>query len=153
MHALRKHLEYVACLSLAPMEVSTVSDFLLHIVSSSVGLSIFCLADSPDFFCNDCIKLKRPSYGRHLSKDGRPLADSDGEAESADSAAAGSHDNGDEDDDEYWMREDPDERACNKAVAVGNTPALGQCGVRSQPNHSCYEYEEQLISDKVMWQW
>lgn len=124
---------------------------LLPIASSSISSS--CLADQPDFFCNDCIKLKRPSYGRRLSKNGCPVPYSDGEAGSADSAAAGSHDEGDEDDDDYWMREDPDERAHNKAVALGNTPALGQCGVRSQPNHSCYDYEERHISDKVMWQW
>ena len=42
-------------------------------------------------FCNDCIKLKRPSYGRHLGKTGCPPADSDGEA---DSAAAHGHDDG-----------------------------------------------------------
>ena len=135
------------------MDVSTSSDFLLPIASSSTGLSMSCLADPPDFFCNDCIKLKQPSYGRHLSENGCPLADSDGEAESADSAAAGRHDDGDENDDQYWMREDPDQRACNIAIALDNTPALGQCGVRSQPNHSCYDCEEQHISDKVMWQW
>ena len=51
------------------------------------------------------------------------------------------------------MREDPDEKAHNKAVALDNTPALGQCGVRSQPNPSWYDYEEQHISDQVIWQW
>ena len=96
------------------------------------------------------MKLKRPSYGEHLSENGCPLADSDGEAESA---AADGHDDLDEHDDEYLMREDPDERAHNKAVALGNTPALGQCGVRSQPNRSCYDYEDHHVSEKVMWRW
>lgn len=77
--------------------------------------------DPLNFYCNDCIKLKRPSYGRQSSENSCPLADSNGEAEAADS-----HDDGDEDDDEYLMREDSDERAHNKAVPLGNTPARGE---------------------------
>lgn len=80
-----------------------------------------CVADPLNFYCNDCIKLKRPSYGRQSSENSCPLADSNGEAEAADS-----HDDADEDDDEYLMREDSDERAHNKAVPLGNTPARGE---------------------------
>ena len=51
------------------------------------------------------------------------------------------------------MQEDPDQRAYNKAVALANTPQLGQCGVRGQPNRSCYDLEDRHIAERVMWQW
>lgn len=105
----------------------------------------WCCAESPDFYCNDCIKLKRPSYGRQLDHDGNPVVDSDAESDDAEED--------DEEDDEYWMREDSDERAFNKALPLANTPQLGQCGVRGEPNRSCYDHEDINISQRVMWQW
>ena len=104
-------------------------------------------AEPPDFFCNECIKVRRPSYGR-LDEHGHPVADSDAEAEPADG-----EEEIDENDEDYWLKEDADERAYNKAVALDNTPQLGQCGVRGQPNHSCYDHENRHVSEKVMWRW
>lgn len=113
-----------------------------------MSLNKSCPADSPNFYCNDCIKLRRPSYGLHLDANGCPVAGSDGDAESADK-----NEDSDGDDDEYWMRDDADQRASNAAVALDNTPQLGQCGVMGQPNRSCYDYEHHHISQRVMWQW
>ncbi|KAA6419730.1 MAG: hypothetical protein FRX49_10263 [Trebouxia sp. A1-2] len=98
--------------------------------------------EPPDFFCNECMKLRRPSYGK-LDEHGHPVADSDADAEPADG-----EEQLDDNDEGYWLREDADERACNKAVALDNTPQLGQCGVRGQPNHSCYDYENRHVSEK-----
>ncbi len=104
-------------------------------------------AEPPDFFCNECIKVRRPSYGR-LDEHGHPVADSDAEAEPADG-----EEEIDENDEDYWLKEDADERVYNKAVALDNTPQLGQCGVRGQPNHSCYDHENRHVSEKIMWRW
>lgn len=99
-----------------------------------------CLADPPEFYCNDCIKLIRPSYGNQHHE----------EAEAADAVDDGGEE---DDDDEAWMQEDADQRAYNKAVALANTPQLGQCGVRGQPNRSCYDMEDRHVVERVMWQW
>ena len=92
------------------------------------------------------MKLRRSSYGR-LDEHGHSVADSDAEAESADG-----EEELDENDEDYWLREDADERAHNKAVALDNIQ-LGQCGVRGHPNHSCYDHEDRHVSEKVMWRW
>lgn len=113
----------------------------------SCSTMLHCYAEPPDFFCNECMKLRRPSYGK-LDEHGHPVADSDADAEPADG-----EEQLDDNDEGYWLREDADERACNKAVALDNTPQLGQCGVRGQPNHSCYDYENRHVSEKVMWRW
>ncbi len=49
----------------------------------SCSTMLHCDAEPPDFFCNECMKVRRPSDGR-LDEHGHPIADSDAEAESAD---------------------------------------------------------------------
>jgi predicted RNA-binding Zn-ribbon protein involved in translation (DUF1610 family) len=115
----------------------------------SCSTMLHCDAEPPDFFCRECMKVRRPSFERQLDEHGHPVADSDAEAE----PEADDEEEIDENDEDYWLKEDADERAYNKAVALDNTPQLGQCGVRGQPNHSCYDHEDVHVSEKVMWRW
>ncbi len=87
------------------------------------------------------MKVRRPAFERQLDEHGHPIADSDAEAEPE-------ADDEEEIDENYWLREDADERAYNKAVALDNTPQLGQCGVWGQPNHSCYDYTNGHVSER-----
>jgi len=64
----------------------------------SCSITLPCNAEQPDFFCNECMKVRRPSYRRQLDEHGHPVADSDAEAESADG-----EEELDEDDEDYWL--------------------------------------------------
>ena len=64
----------------------------------SCSTMLHCDAEPPDFFCRECMKVRRPSFERQLDEHGHPVADSDAEAESADG-----EEELDEDDEDYWL--------------------------------------------------